>query len=347
MRTTCSRSFTGQLDDDTVINVVAGVAGSVAGITGDIFVNAQEGDNSSDVSQAANATSGDGVGGQVLGIVSAGEASVDATNTSEDVDIETGDADADNLLGSFTGQLADDTVINVIAAGAGAAAAIIGDISVNAQDGDNSSDLSQAANATSGDGVGGQIIGVVTSASGSADVVAANTSEDVDVETGDADADNSLGSFVGQIANDTATTVVAANTAGVASITGDIFVNAQEGDNSSDVSQAANATSGDGVGGQVLGIVSAGEASVDATNELRVMSTSRPGTPMRTTCSVASPVSSPTTTTSTSSPRSPKTSPPSPATSPSTRRTVISRRIRPRTPMLFQVTPSAAKWPVS
>ncbi len=258
-------TFVGQLADDNETNVVASGAGSTAVITGDVSLNAQDGDNSSDVSQAANATSGDGVGGQVLGIVSAGDASVDATNESTDVDITTGDADADNLLGSFTGQLAEGTETNIVAAVGGAIAGTTGDISFNTMQGDNSSDHVQDANAVSGDGVGGQVIGVVTSAGGSADVVAANTSEDVDIETGDADADNLLGSFTGQLADDTVTNVVAAGDTSIASI-GAFSVNAQEGDNSSDVSQAANATSGDGVGGQVLGIVSAGEASVDATN---------------------------------------------------------------------------------
>ena len=39
--------------------------------------------------QIADATSGDGVGGQVIGVVSAGDASIDARNESEDVDIDT------------------------------------------------------------------------------------------------------------------------------------------------------------------------------------------------------------------------------------------------------------------
>jgi hypothetical protein len=56
---------------------------------------------------------------------------------------------------------------------------------VNVQEGDNDHELDQDASVTSGDGVGGQVIGVVTAASGSADVVAANTSEGLDVDTGD------------------------------------------------------------------------------------------------------------------------------------------------------------------
>ncbi len=221
-----------------------GIENAIAGVT----ANTQDGDSSSDISQAANAATGDGVGGQVLGIVSAGDASVDATNRSEDVDIESGDATADNFNNQLTGQLS--------VAGIGIADAIAG-VDLNTQEGDNSSDISQAADAASGDGVGGQVIGVVTSAGGSADVVAANTSEDVDAETGDALADNENVALVGQ--ETVTSTSIDEAIAGVS-------FNNQDGDNSADISQAANAATGDGVGGQVLGIVSAGDTSVDATN---------------------------------------------------------------------------------
>src|SRR5688572_25927656 len=53
--------------------------------------NLQEGDNSGDSSQGGSAGSGDAVGGQVTGIVSSGDTSVDAKNRSEDADIETGE----------------------------------------------------------------------------------------------------------------------------------------------------------------------------------------------------------------------------------------------------------------
>jgi hypothetical protein len=192
--------------------------------------NEAQGDIDSETAQSGTSSSGDAVGGQVVGVVSAGDASVDATNRSEDVDVETGDTTADNSAEGFTGQRNEGGANN------------------EAQD-DISSDVSQEATAASGDGVGGSVIGVVTSAGGSADVVAANTSEDVDIETGDADAFNSLEAFVGQEMNEGG---------GQNEAQGDIDLSA---------AQSATATTGDGVGGQVLGIVSAGDASVDATNE--------------------------------------------------------------------------------
>jgi hypothetical protein len=206
----------------------------VAGLAvGGLFIaaSAQAGNNeaqddiSSEVSQSGSSNSGDAVGGQVVGVVSAGDASVDSTNRSEDVDVETGDTTADNNAETFVGQV---------------------DGGNNESQEEISADISQEAVASSGDGVGGAVIGVVTSAGGSADVVAANTSEDVDIETGDADSFNNLEAFVGQ------------DNGGNNEAQGDIDLSA---------AQSATATTGDGVGGQVLGIVSAGDASVDATNE--------------------------------------------------------------------------------
>src|SRR5207244_1915711 len=132
----------------------------------------------------------------------------------------------------------------------------------NLQEGDNKYDLNQTVTATSGDGVGGEVIGVVTSAGGSASVVAANTSTNVDIQTGDARAFNDAAAFVGL--NSSSDTSVAnpfaADVLNTASAT-----NVQEGDNKLSASQTATSATGDGVGGQVLGIVSAGAASVDAT----------------------------------------------------------------------------------
>lgn len=215
--------------------------------------NVQVGDNDNSTDQSGSASSGDAVAGQVAGVVSSGNASVDATNRSEDVDVETGDATGTNDASSFVGltggsatalSAADDNILNGNAA--------------NVQVGDNDYELSQDATATSGDGVGGQVIGVVTSAGGSADVVAANTSKDVDIETGDADANNDAAAFVGL------------NATGTAGLAADIVnasaTNVQEGDNELSADQSATAASGDGVGGSVIGVVSAGNASVDATN---------------------------------------------------------------------------------
>jgi hypothetical protein len=219
--------------------------------------NVQEGDNDSSTDQSGSANSGDAVGGQVTGVVSSGDVSVDATNHSEDVDINTGDADGTNDAAQFTGlNAASDSNVAT-----GAGSTILNGNAVNVQIGDNSQELSQDATATSGDGVGGSVIGVVTSAGGSADVVAANTSTGIDIDTGDADASNDAASFVGLNNSGTETVTAAGSDIANASAT-----NVQIGDNDLGADQSATATSGDGVGGQVLGIVSAGDASVDATN---------------------------------------------------------------------------------
>ncbi len=196
--------------------------------------NDAEDDISSETTQSGTSSSGDAVGGQVVGVVSAGDASVDATNRSEDVDIETGEASAINELDAEVGQ------------------ENFGGENELESPGEISAEFVQDASASSGDGVGGSVIGVVTSAGGSADVVAANTSEDVDIETGEAFADNDADGIDGDL------------DVGQESDGGE---NDAEDDISFEMSQTASAASGDGVGGQVLGIVSAGDASVDATNE--------------------------------------------------------------------------------
>jgi hypothetical protein len=212
--------------------------------------NVQDGDNDSETDQSGSADSGDAVAGQVAGVVSGGDASVDATNHSEDVDIETGDASGTNSASQFVGLTAgSDTLV---------AADIINDSATNVQDGDNDGSITQAAEASSGDGVGGSVIGVVTTAGGSADIVAANTSEDVDIETGDSTADNDAAAFVGLNASGTVLTLADIDNASATHV--------QEGDNEFEANQSAESASGDGVGGQVLGVVSSGDASIDATN---------------------------------------------------------------------------------
>src|SRR5688572_7363975 len=108
--------------------------------------NVQEGDNESETDQSGSADSGDAVGGQVVGVVSGGDASVDATNRSEDVEIETGDAGGVNSASQFVGLTAGtDTTV---------AADILNESATNVQEGDNESAITQAAEASSGDGVG-------------------------------------------------------------------------------------------------------------------------------------------------------------------------------------------------
>ena len=167
-----------------------GTAGLAADILNASATNVQEGDNELSAAQDATSASGDGVGGSVIGVVSAGDASVDATNHSEDVDVETGDADSANDFAAFVGLTnGSTTALN--------AADILNGNAANVQEGDNAKDLSQSADATSGDAVAGQVAGVVTSAGGSADLVLANTSEDADAESGDGEFDNSDESFTG------------------------------------------------------------------------------------------------------------------------------------------------------
>lgn len=232
--------------------VLAGSFGSVAraDVENASATNVQEGDNESETDQSGSSDSGDAVGGQVVGVVSGGDASVDATNRSEDVEIETGDSYGTNSASQFVGLTAGtDTTV---------AADVLNGAATNVQEGDNEGEIIQAAEASSGDGVGGSVVGVVTTAGGSADIVAANTSEDVEIETGEAGVDNDAAAFVGLNASGT---VLAAADVFNASAT-----NVQEGDNEFHASQSAESASGDGVGGQVLGIVSSGDASIDATN---------------------------------------------------------------------------------
>jgi hypothetical protein len=80
---------------------------------------------------------------------------------------------------------------------------ILNNNAVNVQEGDNSRDLSQDADAASGDGVAGQVAGVVSSTGGSADLVLANTSLDSSVETGDGTFANRDESFTGLNAHGT------------------------------------------------------------------------------------------------------------------------------------------------
>jgi hypothetical protein len=161
---------------------------SGADITNNQATNVQEGDNELDASQDATAVSGDTVGGQVIGAVTDGTLTIDATNLSRDVDLESGDADSTNDLAAFVGLMA------------GSATALgsddISNVSANnVQVGDNSSNVLQDTDAATGDAVGGQIVG--GRSGGPSDIVAANTSEDTDASSGDADESSDVGQFTG------------------------------------------------------------------------------------------------------------------------------------------------------
>ena len=266
--------------------------------------NDQVGDNASSEEQKGGSESGDAIAGQVTGGTFGGRAQVDATNTSRDVDVNSGDAEASNTSEGVVGQssstsesggsLSIQFCANNIAQGESAAAiSAFGQVSCsvdeftaaadNVQDGDNASDLAQAANATTGDAVGGQVIGVAST--GDTQVRVANTSEDVDISTGDAESRNDAVINSGLLAEGSNDPELVIQACGNNIAIGDLVTatqsfdtitcsidsavtasNVQDGDNGADTSQAANATSGDGVGGQVLGIASSGNTTVDATN---------------------------------------------------------------------------------
>lgn len=232
--------------------------------------NSQDGDSSSDTDQGGESSSGDAIAGQVFGSVSAGDVQGDATNRSQDVDVESGDSEGSNDADNFVGQLS---------------VGGDGDLGpANNQTGDNDLALTQRADVSTGDAVGGQVIGVVTSAGGTADLVAANTSEDVDAETGDAEANNDADAFVGLLAvltgagdivldqqnepqgGDTFPNENIQDQSNVVNVLAFGGGNDQEGDNEADLAQGAEAASGDAVGGQVIGVVSSGDSSLDATN---------------------------------------------------------------------------------
>jgi hypothetical protein len=156
--------------------------------------NVQEGDNELDASQNATADTGDTVGGQVIGAVSDGALSIDGTNLSRDVDLESGDATATNDFAAFVGlsnasqtALGADDILNADA--------------TNVQAGDNDSSLFQNTDASSGDAVGGQVVGGTST--GPTDIVLANTSDDASSTSGDADESNDTSSFTGLAASGT------------------------------------------------------------------------------------------------------------------------------------------------
>jgi hypothetical protein len=231
------------------------VFGSDASSTGFVY-NQQDGDNSASLDQTSDATTGDGVAGQVIGAVSAGDTSIDAKNRSEKVDVDTGDATADNAAATQVGLTWTGNFDEVFGTDA-----TLGSGGYNQQDGDNEAAVSQTSDASSGDGVGGQVIGAVTSAGGSADIASDNGSKKVDVTTGDADASNAAGIQVGLTWTGNFDQVFGSD-----AISSSFVDNQQDGDNAAVLDQTSDATTGDGVAGQVIGTVSAGDTSIDAKN---------------------------------------------------------------------------------
>src|SRR5581483_9279971 len=182
-----------------VLAVGMALSGPVlADVNNSTGTNVQSGNNRAATNQGGAGKSGDAVGGQVSGVVSSGHASVDARNTSSNSDVRSGDVHGSNTSASFVGQNSTADVF-----GSPSSGPVIGDVTnsfatENLQDGNNTYSLTQSANLTTGDGVGGEVIGVVTAAGGSTSVVAANRSDNVDITTGDADGSNNAAAFVGQ-----------------------------------------------------------------------------------------------------------------------------------------------------
>jgi hypothetical protein len=230
------------------------------GCSRDQGCNLQSGSNRGTIDQSSTAHTGDGVGGQVIGGVSAGSLSIDGNNTTTNSDITTGDARSSNDADAFVGQALTHfgpSLSDITDSGCSE------NQGCNLQDGNNRLTARQASSATTGDGVGGEVIGAVTSAGGSASIVAANTTSDSSVDTGDAHSSNDLGGFVGQVVTHDGPFVSDVTNSGCDRDQG---CNLQDGDNRLTASQSSNAATGDGVAGQVIGVVSAGAASVDARN---------------------------------------------------------------------------------
>lgn len=151
-----------------------------ADVTNASATNVQEGDNDNETTQRGSADSGDAVAGQVIGVVSSGDASVDATNRTDHSSARSGDVDGTNSMHSFVGP-------NGGGSGGANATDIINGSASSVQEGDNRLENTQSASVSSGDAVAGQVSGVVTAASGRADLVLANTTTHSDARSGDGD----------------------------------------------------------------------------------------------------------------------------------------------------------------
>jgi hypothetical protein len=178
-----------------VAGLLASAPIAVADVDNDTAVNVQEGDNSDATAQQGSAGSGDAVTGQVVGVVSSGDASLDATNRSEDADAASGDADGANTSSAFTGLIAPGCPL---LADTACSADVSSTNAANVLEGDNDRSADQSIEAVTGDAVGGQVVGLVTS--GTADLVLASSSLDVDVTSGDSDVLNVVAAETGLIA---------------------------------------------------------------------------------------------------------------------------------------------------
>lgn len=151
--------------------------------------NVQEGDNDFNADQNSTAKSGTALGGQFVAGVSSGHLTIDATNLTSAVDAESGDATAENSSAAFVGLIFGSNT------GISTADLSLASGAVNVQEGDNSGNVDQTQNATSGDAITGQIVAGTTS--GSADIAQANTTSDSSSTSGDSSEHGSSALFVG------------------------------------------------------------------------------------------------------------------------------------------------------
>jgi hypothetical protein len=239
--------------------------------------NTQTGDNTSRPRQSASASTGEGVAGQVIDAsTSGGSNTIVASNTSRRVDVATGDADAHNSATASAGLAINGVTSTAQALGCFDACGGIGiatatAVASNTQTGDNVARVSQAAHASTGDGVAGQDIGAVTRG-GATHVDATNRTEDSNVMTGDGDASNSSHTSAGLSVVSVSATATGVGCLGLCipvpafATASTTATNNQTGNNSRSASQAANASSGDAVGGQVVAVSSTGPVTVRLSN---------------------------------------------------------------------------------
>jgi hypothetical protein len=137
--------------------------------------NTQAGDTTSDNAQDATTDSGAAISGQVIGGVSEDDLSINATNSAVDSTAFTGESLADNNADIFVGLIfGDEEGV---------------DTGFNLSEGEIDGTLAQNADSNSGDAVGGQWIGA-QSYNGTADIVLANTTENVQTGSGESEQDN-------------------------------------------------------------------------------------------------------------------------------------------------------------
>lgn len=208
------------------------------------------------------ATTGDGIGGQVLGVATAsgGSADVVVANDSDDVDLESGDAEALDSALAETGTVIGGQAAGVSSAGLTSLDATNRTHDVAVESGEAFARFDDAV-ALTGDGIAGELVGIVTGPVGRADVVLANTSEDLDVRTGDADA---LFEAFAETGDGIAGQLAGINAGGETSVDGtNASRNSEIRTGDAEAIFETESVTGDGVSGQVLGVVTSPGGSAD------------------------------------------------------------------------------------